>query len=368
MTQPFRIGPWTIEPDLHRIRGVEGEIRVVSHKVMAALLCLASRPGEVVSKQGLVDDVWEGAFTSDESLTTVVYELRKALGDSARRPRFIETIRKGGYRLMVSVEPAVASRPVMVSEAASVPSPEAKSERSAMVDGSTGVGSQQTTGRVVDVEVGSSSELRSQMTTARNMGRGTLWAIGALVLATAAINWSGARSPNAESPAQPSRQQVETLETAPRLASLAVLPLHSFGETCGEDGFAGGLTEMLVVDLAAAVPLEVLPSLVTRTLETPWNLGAVTDQLEADLVIEGTVIRSGQRLWLSVQLVDTASGRLLWGGSYERKMDDALLLQRDLAGSITDEVRRIVVDAASTAASSDGLEGWKPQAVASAPE
>ncbi len=357
MTQPFRMGPWTIEPPLHRICGDDVEARVVSHKVMAVLVCLASRPGEVVRKEELIERVWEGAFTSDESLTTVIYELRKALNDSARRPRFIETIRKGGYRLMAEVEP------LTVAEATSSPRGPVAVDRPVAVSPGTTDGPEAVSA-LGGIETPDASEPPAPAAPLRGLNRRALMSTGlAALLVAVVIAGSVGRSPAPEAAAEPVSMPIEAAETAPRLASLAVLPLHSFGETCGEDGFAGGLTEMLVVDLAEAVPLEVLPSLATRTLNQPWSLGAVTSELEADLVIEGSVIRSGERLWLSVQLVDTASGRLLWGGSYERQVEDALLIQRDLAGSITDEVRRIVVEAASTAAASERPEGWRPQGV-----
>jgi tetratricopeptide (TPR) repeat protein len=67
---------------------------------MQVLVCLARRAPAVVTKDELFRDVWQGVFVTDEALTYVIWELRKALGDDARRPRFIETIPKRGYRLL----------------------------------------------------------------------------------------------------------------------------------------------------------------------------------------------------------------------------------------------------------------------------
>lgn len=342
MAYPFRIGPWTVEPSLHRIVGSDGEPRLVSHKVMTLLVCLAQRGGDVVSKNELIEQVWDGAFTSDESLTTVIYELRKALDDSARQPKFIETIRKGGYRLLAKVEEIEPSPP------ADVPPPEAPPSEI-----------------LPPVLASTADRAESQV-------RRWPWAVAlalalALALVAGAVTWSFSRQASASretGAAEMARQAPSPTavadEIVPRLESLAVLPLNSFGETCGEDAFAGALTEMLVVDLAEEIPLEVLPSIATRSLSGQWDLEQVVDQLDADLVIEGSVIRSGGRLWLSVQLVDTASGRMLWGGSFERQVEDPLLVQRELARSIANEVQRIIVDAASTAASGDALVGAVP--------
>ena len=69
---------------------------------MDVLVFLAAHPGEVVSKQQLLDGVWGGRAVSDDALTGSIYQLRKVLGDDARSPRFIETLPKRGYRLLVA--------------------------------------------------------------------------------------------------------------------------------------------------------------------------------------------------------------------------------------------------------------------------
>jgi len=101
---PFSSGPWTVHPALKTLSSDGQEVRV-GHKVMAVLVCLVQADGELVTKDQLVERVWQGAFTTDEAVATVVYELRKALGDDARRPSFVETIRQGGYRWLAEVAP-----------------------------------------------------------------------------------------------------------------------------------------------------------------------------------------------------------------------------------------------------------------------
>lgn len=96
--QTIHLGECLIHADVDRITRA-GETRDVPRKVMAVLQLLLSRAGEVVTKEELVAEVWEGQAT-DEVLATTLYELRRALGDDARTPRYIETIRKRGYRLV----------------------------------------------------------------------------------------------------------------------------------------------------------------------------------------------------------------------------------------------------------------------------
>ncbi|HXO40045.1 MAG TPA: winged helix-turn-helix domain-containing protein, partial [Thermoanaerobaculia bacterium] len=75
----------------------------VERKVMEVLVCLARSPGRVVTKDELVREVWDGRFVSDDVVWRSVRELRRALGDETRAPRYIETIPRRGYRLLAAV-------------------------------------------------------------------------------------------------------------------------------------------------------------------------------------------------------------------------------------------------------------------------
>ncbi len=117
--EPFLVGTWRVEPSINRL--VRGGIVVqLEHKAMDVLLCLADRAGELVAKHDLLDVVWETEFVADNTLQRRVAELREALGDSAASPRYIETIRKRGYRLIAPVGP-ISDGP---AEASVLPDPQ----------------------------------------------------------------------------------------------------------------------------------------------------------------------------------------------------------------------------------------------------
>jgi Tol biopolymer transport system component/DNA-binding winged helix-turn-helix (wHTH) protein len=102
-----------VEPELNRVT-IDGRALRIEPKIMDVLLALASRPGEVVSKEELRKTVWNGTFVGEDVLTRAIGELRKLFGDDAATPRVIETIRKRGYRLIAPVggaEPARAPEP-----------------------------------------------------------------------------------------------------------------------------------------------------------------------------------------------------------------------------------------------------------------
>src|SRR5262245_22074938 len=100
----FRIGERIVQPRLNRIRDGARTV-ALEPKIMRVLVRLAERPGEVVTKESLFQDVWEGAYVTEDVLTRAIGELRRVLGDDAASPRMIETIRKTGYRLIARPEP-----------------------------------------------------------------------------------------------------------------------------------------------------------------------------------------------------------------------------------------------------------------------
>ena len=110
LQQGFRLGPFEIVPGRNRIAGPEGERRV-EPKTMAVLLELAAAGGATVDRESLIRAVWPRGFVTDDVLTRCVGQLRKALGDSARTPGYLETVPKTGYRLLVPVQPRAQAVP-----------------------------------------------------------------------------------------------------------------------------------------------------------------------------------------------------------------------------------------------------------------
>src|SRR5688572_17616385 len=93
-----RVGAWTADPATNELRR-DGRVVRLEPKPMDVLKHLAARPGEVVSREELLADVWPGVVVVDEALTQSVARLRRALGDGG----YIETIAKRGYRLTAPV-------------------------------------------------------------------------------------------------------------------------------------------------------------------------------------------------------------------------------------------------------------------------
>ena len=104
MEGDFQVGKWLIQPKLNSISG-SGKITHVEPKAMQVLVYLAEHTGDVMPKERIIQAVWADTFVTDDVLTRAISELRKAFEDDPHEPRFIQTIPKGGYRLIAPVEP-----------------------------------------------------------------------------------------------------------------------------------------------------------------------------------------------------------------------------------------------------------------------
>lgn len=101
------IGDWQVLPALNELRRA-GAARRVQPQQMELLMRLAAEPDEVISRETLIEEVWSRDAVNDEVLSRAIAELRQALGDNARKPAYIETIPKRGYRLIATVGAAQA--------------------------------------------------------------------------------------------------------------------------------------------------------------------------------------------------------------------------------------------------------------------
>jgi DNA-binding winged helix-turn-helix (wHTH) protein/tetratricopeptide (TPR) repeat protein len=123
MPNGFIVGEWTVAPSRNLLVRADEEVHV-EPRVMDVLVLLAERAGQPVSKDDLIDSVWKRQYVTDDVLTVTIYNLRKALGDDARQPRYIETVSRRGYRLVAPVSAAPpASAPAAALTQTEAPTP-----------------------------------------------------------------------------------------------------------------------------------------------------------------------------------------------------------------------------------------------------
>jgi serine/threonine-protein kinase len=119
----MQVGGWRVQPALNQISD-DGALRRLEPQVMDLLVFLASRAGQVVSRDEIIDHVWGGRFIAETTLTRSIADLRRALGDTEHERRYIETIAKRGYRLIAPVSAgAGAAAPAAAADAGEADGP-----------------------------------------------------------------------------------------------------------------------------------------------------------------------------------------------------------------------------------------------------
>ena len=128
--------------------------------------------------------------------------------------------------------------------------------------------------------------------------------------------------------------------SAERIESIAVLPLENFSHDSEQDYFADGITEALITDLAQIDAVRVISRTSAMGYKaTKKTLPQIGKELNVDVVVEGSVQKSGDRVRITAQLVHAATDRHLWAKSYERDMKDILALQSEIAQAVASEIR-----------------------------
>ena len=139
------------------------------------------------------------------------------------------------------------------------------------------------------------------------------------------------------------RERLAGRAASPRIESLAVLPLENLSRDSEQEYFADGMTDALITDLAKIRALRVI----SRTSVMPYknskkSMREIASALRADAVIEGSVMRSADRVRIAVQLIDASSERHLWAESYERDLKNIFTLQGEVAQAIAQQVRVVI--------------------------
>ena len=129
------------------------------------------------------------------------------------------------------------------------------------------------------------------------------------------------------------------LET-PRITSLAVLPLANLSGDPEQDYFVDGMTEALITDLAKIGALNVIArSSAMIYKKTAKPLAEIARELNVEAVVEGSVFREGDRVCITAQLIEAATGQSLWADRYERDLTSILALQGEVAQAIAREIQ-----------------------------
>ena len=294
LKRAFLVGDWQVLPLEGRVVR-DGHSERLRPKAMDILCLLAASPGAVVERDTILAAVWGRTAVTDEPLTATVGELRRVLGDRRGATAYIETIPKRGYRLLAAVTRTDGDQ---------------NTEPGAPLPGSPPPAGEE----------------------GRAAGRGALlrplpWLMAGLVLLTVMglLAWQTSRD-----------HGMEVAAAAPR--SLAVLPFRVLGGDDSDHYFGDGLAQEILTILAQAKDLRVAARRSAFEFRDSSRLADIRAALNVDAVLEGSIRREGAKLRIQAQLTDTSSGYLLWADTYDRTLDDAFLLQSDIAFAIADRL------------------------------
>jgi TolB-like protein/DNA-binding winged helix-turn-helix (wHTH) protein len=263
----------------------EGRKVPLSGQPAQVLVVLLQRAGQLVTREELRLLLWrdETFVDFDHGLNNSINRIRDALGDSATSPRFIETLPKKGYRFIGEVsspkERAASEGPDWPAKAPS--------------------------------------------------RRWLLWIVVAVTLIAAISLFFLSRWRT-------------TRNAASGITSLAVLPMENLSGDPEQEFFADGMTDELITMIAKSTPLRVISRSSVMSFKgapTRKPVREIARTLDVDAVVEGSVIRDGNRVRITAQLIDARTDKHLWAESYEGDLKDVLALQADVATSIAKQLQ-----------------------------
>jgi TolB-like protein/DNA-binding winged helix-turn-helix (wHTH) protein/Flp pilus assembly protein TadD len=295
--QEFHFGDFTLDQSRYRLQKGARLLRL-EKLPMELLILLVQRRGELVSREEIAEHLWgKDVFVDvDHSINTAVRKIRQVLKDDPEKPRFVETVVGKGYRF---------AAPVICRNGASVSQAEVP---------------------VAPVRVEKSAAGPSMESQRHSMPRWTvIGAVGVLASLIVAGIWFRGRT------AKP------VAHTA--IKSIAVLPLKNLSGDPSQDYLADGMTEELIGRLSRIHDLRVISrTSVMHYKDTQLSMPEIARTLRVDALVEGSVIREGNRIRVHAQLIRGATDEHFWSETYDRELRDVLALESDVAQSIAGKV------------------------------
>lgn len=311
MRQPektsYEFGRFRLDAHEHILQR-DGEVIPITPKAVDLLVALVGNRGHVLSKEELMKQLWPDSFVEEGNLSHYIFTLRKALGEDKNGAKYIETIPRRGYRFVAEVIEIEDSTDDLVV---------AEHSRSHIVI------EEQQMATAAPGPPSHFAALADAAATSRNTPRlklaGLAVCLVAFGLVTAIYFWTTAKS-------KPDGVGLS-------VTSIAVLPFKSVGDGQGDSRYlADGISETLITKLTRLPNLRVIPWVTAdRYRESTKPLQTVAEEMSVDALITGNVRRSGDRIAVTVSLIDPASGLQYWADEFDEPSADIFTVQRRIA-------------------------------------
>ncbi len=309
----FDFGDYRLDTERYELTR-SGRSISLERKPMELLILLAASEGKLVSRAEIAERLWdqEVFVDTEHGINTAIRKIRQVLRDDPERPRFVMTVTGKGYRFIAT--------PVEAAVTGSGPAHVTKVDAAPVVDlpivGLSGPNSAEDTAEPSSRSLEATTKMRL-----RKMSLGGL-AVVLLILAV----WLGEHAWQHRKPGRPA---------AVKISSVAVIPLDNLSGDPGQEYLADGMTDELITQLAKNSTLRVT----SRTSVMQYKgahrpLPEIAAALGVDGILEGSIARSGDKLHLTIQLIQASSDTHVWAESYDRDANDSVLLPRDAAITI----------------------------------
>lgn len=276
--QIYLFGEFILNTREHTLRNENCDIHL-RPKAFKTLVYLVERQKILIKKEKLLSDLWPNVIATENTLSQCIDEIRKALGDNARQPHFIQTIPRLGFKFIANVDVRVS-----------------------------GIGNFNNSSNIINNDSLSSSENDNNYTPNRNSKSGF----------------------NEISP-------TKTFSTEKRLA---VLPFKNISPDSKDVYFANGITEELISTLSKITGLKIIGhTSLTQNVDGDSSINNITENLKVQYLLTGSVRKVENKLRISVQLVDAKENITLWTQDYNRDLINVFAVQSDIAQSVAKEMR-----------------------------
>lgn len=300
--QEFHFGEFTLDESRYRLQRGEHLLRL-EKLPMELLILLVQRRGELVSREEIADHLWgKDVFLDiDHSINTAVRKIRLVLRDDPEKPRFVETIVGKGYRF---------AAPVTCDNGVSNASSEIP------------LNLQPSSSQAQGIAEPAVPAMQKKVPSTRLMALFGIVAVASIITIALVVNRGGA-----------------TGTSRPAIKSLAVLPLKNLSGDPTQEYLADGMTEALIGRLSGIHDLRVISrTSVLRFKDTQLPAPEIAKMLGTDALVEGSVIREGNRIRVHAQLIRGATDDHFWSEAYDRELRDVLSLESEVAQSIARRV------------------------------
>jgi DNA-binding winged helix-turn-helix (wHTH) protein/TolB-like protein/Tfp pilus assembly protein PilF len=276
-------------------------------KVFETLVALVRRSGRLVEKEELLNEVWPDSFVEESNLTRNISLLRKALNEDSDKIRYIETVPRRGYRFVADVRRLMKEDAEIISqESTQAHAPveeETRSEKS-------------------EAPVAPAARLAPALRYCQSLSRYlvALSVLPCLVL----VYYLWLPRKHAGPPAAISSP-----------SSIAVLPFTVLGAETNDELLGLGMADATIIKLSSLHKLKVLPtSAIYAYTERERDPQALGRRLGVDVVLEGTVQREGERVRVTLQLLNVRDGGMLWSGKFDERFTDIFTMQDSISQKV----------------------------------